>query len=106
MNTLISHADAPPRSGRLHGPDGGVQEQARSSGGGADGGDQARGRPGPAGRARGVGVESVCGVSCAGKEMGRTRARHGGAREREGRGVGQGGEDEGVGAGRGVRAGH
>ena len=90
MNTPISHADAPPRSERRHGPDAGVRERARSSGGGADGGDQARGRPGPAGRARGVGAESVCGVSCAGKEWGRTRARHGGVREREGRGGGGG----------------
>jgi len=89
MNTPISHADAPPFSGRQHGPHAGVREQARGSSGGADGGDQARGRPGPAGRARGVGVESVRGVSCAGKEWGRTRARHGGAREREGRGGGE-----------------
>ena len=94
MNTPISHADAPPRSERRHGPDAGVRERARSSGGGADGGDQARGRPGPAGRARGVGVESVCGVSCAGKELG---ADAGAARrsEREGgkgRAAGVGGE--------------
>ena len=78
------------RTGRRHGPVVGVRLRARGSGGGADGGDQARGRPGPAGRARGVGVESVCGVSCA-MEWGRTRARHGGAREREGRGGGGGG---------------
>jgi len=35
-------------------------------------------------------------VSCAGKEIGRTRARHGGAREREGRGGRGGGVAEGT----------
>ena len=100
MNTPISHADAPPRSERRHGPDAGVRERARSSGGGADGGDQARGRPGPAGRARGVGAESVCGVSCAARSGG---GRGRGTAERErGREGEEGGEGRGVGCAQGT----
>jgi len=62
------------RTERQNGPVAGVQEQAREIGGGADGGDQARGRPGPAGRARGV-IGSVYGVRSAAKERGRGRGR-------------------------------
>ena len=43
------------------GPVAGVPVQGRGSSEGADGGDQARGRPGPAGRARGV-IGSVLSV--------------------------------------------
>ena len=58
------------RTERQNGPVGGVREQGRGSSEGADGGDQARGRPGPAGRARGV-AGSVHGVRSADKERGR-----------------------------------
>jgi len=50
----VTHLHIHTRTGRLHGPVAGVQQQARGSCSRADGGDQARGRPGPAGRARGV----------------------------------------------------
>ena len=66
----VTHFHTHTRTERLHGPVAGVREQARGDGGGADGGDQARGRPGPAGRARGV-TGSVHGVRSADKERGR-----------------------------------
>ena len=58
------------RTERQNGPVAGVLHDARGSGGGADGGDQARERPGPAGRARGV-IGSAYGVRSAAKERGR-----------------------------------
>ena len=66
----VTHLRTHTRTERQNGPVAGVRLQARDSGGGADGGDQARGRPGPAGRARGV-TGSVCGVRSADKERGR-----------------------------------
>ena len=79
----------------------GVRQQARGSGGGADGGDQARGRPGPAGTARG-GSGRVCGVRGAGREVGRGRSRKNRQSESEGgvsgRGGGEGGAREEEGA--------
>ena len=79
----------------------GVLLGARASGGGADGGDQARGRPGPAGTARG-GSGRVCGVRGAGREVGRGRSRKNRQSESEGgvsgRGGGEAGEREEEGA--------
>ena len=66
----VTHLHTHTRTERQNGPVVGVQEQARGSSEGADGGDQARGRPGPAGRARGV-AGSVHGVRSADKERGR-----------------------------------
>ena len=66
----VTHLHTHIRTGRLHGPASGVYIQARGNCSRADGGDQARGRPGPAGRARGV-TGSVHGVRSADKERGR-----------------------------------
>ena len=66
----VTHLHTHTRTERQNGPVAGVREQARGSSEGADGGDQARGRPGPAGRARGV-TGSVHGVRSADKERGR-----------------------------------
>ena len=66
----VTHLHTHTRTGRLHGPVAGVRQQARGSGSRADGGDQARERPGPAGRARGV-IGSAYGVRSAAKERGR-----------------------------------
>ena len=70
-----THLHTHTRTVGQNGPVAGVREQARGSSEGADGGDQARGRPGPAGRARGV-TGSVHGVRSADKERGRGRARN------------------------------
>ena len=71
----VTHLHTHTRTVRPNGPVAGVREKARGGGGGADGGDQARGRPGPAGRARGV-AGSVHGVRSADKERGGGRARN------------------------------
>ena len=71
----VTHLHTHTRTGRQNGPVAGVREQARGSSDGTDGGDQARGRPGPAGRARGV-AGSVHGVRSADNERGRGRARN------------------------------
>jgi len=71
----VTHLHTHTRTGRQNGPVAGVRQQARGSGSRADGGDQARGRPGPAGRARGV-IGSVYGVRSAAKERGRGRGRN------------------------------
>ena len=46
---LVAGARVDAKDDDGNGPEAGVREQARGSGGRADGGDQARGRPGPAG---------------------------------------------------------
>ena len=65
----VTHLHTHTRTGRQNGPVPGVRVQARGGGGGADGGDQARGRPGPAGGAWGV-ICSVHGVRSADRERG------------------------------------
>jgi len=91
----VTHLHTHTRTERLHGPVAGVRQQARGSGGGADGGDQARGRPGPAGTARG-GSGRVCGVRGAGREVGRGRSRKNRQSESEGGVSGRGGGEGGV----------
>ena len=66
----VTHVHTHTRTERRNGPVHSVLQQARGSGSRADGGDQARERPGPAGRARGV-IGSVYGVRSAAKERGR-----------------------------------
>ena len=76
----VTHFHTHTHTERQHGPVDGVRQRARGSGGGADGGDQARGCPGLGGMAQGV-IGSVCSVrNAAVKESGRGRARHGGVR--------------------------
>ena len=71
----VTHLHIHARTERQNGPASGVLQSARGSGSGANGGNQARGRPGPAGRARGVSGSVYC-VRSAGQGAGAGQERN------------------------------